>query len=185
MINAVRLGPADTVLDVGAGTGYLTEAVARVAGKVIALDFSKSMTEQAMRKAIGGNVEFKLGSAEEIPLGDGSIDVVVGNMILHHCPRPELAIREMVRVLKPEGRIALSDLQQHSFEWLRAEHSDIWLGFRMEEVTKMMEDAGIGSARVRALGSCCSTARGGQSIQIPMFLASGAKIPRNLMRLET
>ncbi len=92
VVKAVQLGPNDTVLDVGAGTGYLTEAVSKIAKKVIALDFSKSMTDEARGKVMGGNVEFKLGTAEQIPLEDNSIDVVVGNMILHHCPNPEVAI---------------------------------------------------------------------------------------------
>lgn len=184
VLNAVQLGPRDTVLDVGAGTGYLTEASAKVAGKVIALDFSNSMTSEARAKMIGGNVEFKLGSVESIPLEDDSVEVVMGNMILHHCPRPTVAIKEMVRVLRPQGRIALSDLQEHSFEWLRNEHADLWLGFRMQEVQKMLNEAGVENARVRPLTSCCSTAKGGQSVEIPMFLASGVKGPIQLMRLE-
>jgi len=184
VLNAVQPGPDDTVLDVGAGTGFLTEAAAKVAKKVVALDLSKSMTDEARAKVLGGNVEFKLGSAESIPLDDGSVEVVVGNMILHHCPSPEVAIREMVRVLKPQGRIALSDMQEHSFEWLRAEHADIWLGFEMREVEKMMLDAGIGNTRVQALSSCCSTTETGESIEIPMFLAHGVKGSVQLMKLE-
>ncbi len=184
VLNAVQLGPGDTVLDVGAGTGYLTEPAAKLARKVIALDFSKSMTDEARQKVTGENVEFKLGSAESIPLEDGSVEVVIGNMILHHCPRPEVAIGEMVRVLKPQGRIALSDMQEHGFEWLRIEHADYCLGFNMREVERMMMEAGIGNVRVRALSSCCSTAKSGESVQIPMFLANGAKGPVQLMSLE-
>ncbi len=184
VLNAVQLGPGDTVLDVGAGTGYLTEPAAKLARKVIALDFSKSMTDEARQKVTGENVEFKLGSVESIPLEDGSVEVVIGNMILHHCPRPEVAIREMARVLKPWGRIALSDMQEHGFEWLRTEHADYWLGFNMKEVERMMTEAGIGNVRVRALTSCCSTARAGESVQIPMFLANGGKGQVQLMSLE-
>ncbi len=184
VLKAVQLGPRDTVLDVGTGTGFLAEAAATVARKVVALDFSRSMMDEARAKALGAKVEFKLGTAEEIPLDDNSVEVVIGNMILHHCPRPEIAIREMVRVLKPQGRIALSDMQEHSFEWLRAEHADLWLGFDMREVEKMMLEAGIGNARVQALSSCCSTTETGEPIEIHMFLAHGAKGPVQLMKLE-
>ena len=171
-------------MDVGAGTGFLTEAAAKIAGKVVALDFSKSMTDEARGKSFGGNVEFKLGSAENIPLENNSMDAVVGNMILHHCPNPGVAIREMVRVLKPQGRIALSDMQEHSFEWLRAEHADLWLGFEMEAIEKMLTEAGVGNAKVRGLSSCCSTDQAGESVQIPMFLGQGTKGPVALMGLE-
>ena len=60
VINAAMLGPHDTVLDVGAGTGFLTEAAAKVGGKVIAFDLSKSMTDEAISKLGGKNVEFKV-----------------------------------------------------------------------------------------------------------------------------
>ncbi len=184
VLEAVQLRREDVVLDVGTGTGFLAEGAARVARKVVALDFSDSMMDEAKAKSLGANVEFKLGSAEEIPLDYNSVDVVMGNMILHHCPNPSVAIREMVRVLKPQGRIALSDLQEHSFESLRTEHADIWLGFNMKEVEDMMREAGIGNARVRGLTSCCSTDQAGQTVQIPMFMANGVKGPVELMRLE-
>src|SRR5205807_4332430 len=133
-LNSVQLGRSDTVLDVGAGTGFLTEAAAKIASKVIALDFSRGMSEEAIAKMGSGNVEFRIGNGESIPLQDSSVDAVVGNMVLHHCPHPEIAISEMSRVLKLGGRIAISDLQEHSHEWLRKEHADLWLGFKMEDV---------------------------------------------------
>ncbi len=175
VIKAVQVGPDDTVLDVGAGTGFLTEAAAKVAGKVVALDFSKSMTDEAGSKLAGKNVEFKVGTAERIPLADASVDVVVGNMVLHHCLNPTFAIREMVRVMRPRGRVALSDMQEHEFEWLRVEHADLWMGFKMREIEVMMEGAGLKDVKVGPLGACCSTERSGKRAEVPMFLASGQK----------
>src|SRR5207245_1504225 len=144
VLTAVHLSPRDTVLDVGAGTGFLTEAAAKVAAKVIALDFSRGMSEEAIAKMGRGNVEFRIGNAESMPLQDSSVDAVIGNMVLHHCPHPEIAISEMSRVLKLGGRIAISDLLEHSHEWLRKEHADIWLGFKMEDVAMMMQEDGQG-----------------------------------------
>ncbi len=175
VLKAARIGPQHTVLDVGAGTGFLTEGAAKIARKVIALDFSESMTGEAISKRLGKNVEFRIGNVERIPLADSSLDAVIGNMILHHCSRPEVAVKEMARVLVPGGRIALSDLQEHNHESLRKDHADLWLGFRMEYVKDILERAELDDVRVETLGSCCSTGGEGEQIKIPMFLALGQK----------
>lgn len=175
VLNAVHIGPSDTVLDVGAGTGFLTEAAAKIASKVIALDFSRGMSEEAIAKMGTGNVEFRIGNVESMPFQDSSVEAVVGNMVLHHCPNPKTAISEMSRVLKSSGRIAISDLQEHGYEWLRKEHADLWLGFRMENVAAMMNEAGLENVKVETLSSCCSSIEGEQRVKIPMFLASAMK----------
>lgn len=175
VLNAVGINPAHTVLDVGAGTGFLTEAAAKLASKVIALDFSRGMSEEAIAKMGSGNVEFRIGNAESMPLQDSSVDIVIGNMVLHHCPHPKLAFSEMSRVLRSKGRIAISDLQEHRHEWLRKEHADLWLGFKMEEIESMMTEVGLGNVRVETIPSCCSSLEDGQEVKIPMFLASGRK----------
>jgi len=170
-----RILPEQTVLDVGAGTGFLTVEAAKRARRVIALDFSDSMLEEARIKLHGRNVEFKVGSAEDIPLPDSSVDCVIGNMVLHHCPRPAVAVNEMARVLRPGGTLAFSDLQEHSYESLRKEHADLWLGFRLQHVEAILEQAGLDSVNVTTLSSCCSETRNGGELKIPMFLATGHK----------
>ena len=85
VLAAAKVLPSDTVLDVGPGTGFLTEGAAKIARKVIALDFSEAMTGESRVKLSGRNVEFKIGNVEQIPLPDASVDAVIGNMILHHC----------------------------------------------------------------------------------------------------
>ncbi len=78
ILNAVQIRPTDTVLDVGAGTGFLTEAAVTIASKVIALDLSRGMSEEAIAKMGSGNVEFRIGNAESMPLQDSSVDAVIG-----------------------------------------------------------------------------------------------------------
>ncbi len=175
VLAAALISPTDTVLDVGAGTGFLTEGAAKLARKVIALDLSQSMTDEALSKLRGKNVEFRIGDVEQIPLADSSVDSVIGNMILHHCPRPKVAVKEMARVLVPGGRLVLSDLQEHNYESLRKEHADLWLGFKMERVKNILNEAGLKNSKVEALSSCCSTTRENEEVKIPMFLATSQK----------
>ena len=173
VLAAARILPENTVLDVGAGTGFLTESAAKIARKVIALDFSDAMMSEARAKLGGRNVEFKIGDVEQIPLPNATIDAVIGNMVLHHCPNPEAAVREMARVLVPGGRLVLSDLEEHSYESLRKEHSDLWMGFKMDYVRSTFQRAGLEDVSVDALSSCCSETKENQEITIPMFLATG------------
>jgi ubiquinone/menaquinone biosynthesis C-methylase UbiE len=175
VLNAAQISPDDTVLDVGAGTGFLTQGAEMIARKVIALDFSRGMSDESIAKLGKGKVEFRIGNVEHMQLSDSSVDVVIGNMVLHHCPHPKTAIAEMARVLKPGGRIALSDLQEHGYEWLRTEHADLWLGFKMEDVLAMMKKSRLENARVEALSSCCTSTQEEQQAKIPMFLASARK----------
>ena len=175
VLAAARLLPENTVLDVGAGTGFLTEGAAKIARKVIALDFSETMLSEARSKLGGRNVEFKIGNVEKITLPNASIDAVIGNMVLHHCQSPEAAVKEMARVLVPAGRLVLSDLQEHNYESLRKEHADLWMGFKMDYVGMILQKAGLEDVSVGSLGSCCSQAKESKEIRIPMFLAAGHK----------
>jgi ubiquinone/menaquinone biosynthesis C-methylase UbiE len=175
VLAAARLLPEHTVLDVGAGTGFLAEGAAKIARKVIALDFSEAMLSEARAKLGGRNVEFKIGNVEQIPLPNASIDAVIGNMVLHHCQRPEIAVKEMARVLVPGGRLVLSDLQEHNHESLRKEHADLWMGFKMDYVQMTLQKAGLDDVSVEALGSCCSETKENGQITIPTFLAAGHK----------
>ena len=175
VLAAAKVLPSDTVLDVGAGTGFLTEGAAKIARKVIALDFSEAMTGESRLKLSGRNVEFKIGNVEQIPLPDASVNAVIGNMILHHCLNPDVTLKDMARVLAPRGRLALSDLQQHNYEFLRTEHADRWLGFNIPRVRIMLDRAGFDDINVRALESCCSTTIEHGQVKIPMFLASGRR----------
>jgi ubiquinone/menaquinone biosynthesis C-methylase UbiE len=175
VLTAARLLPENTVLDVGAGTGFLTEGAAKIARKVIALDFSEAMMSEARAKLGQSNVEFKIGDVEQVPLPNASVDAVIGNMVLHHCPSPEAAVREMARVLVSGGRLVLSDLQDHGYESLRKEHADLWMGFRMEYVRMTLQKVGLEDVSVDALSYCCSETKENEQIRIPMFLATGHK----------
>lgn len=111
---ALRAG--ETVLDVGSGAGIDTLLAARAvgpAGRVIGVDMTPEMLERARANAAAmrvDHVEFREGLLEQLPLPDGSVDVVVSNGVLTLSTRQSRALAEMGRVLRPGGRLALADL---------------------------------------------------------------------------
>lgn len=105
----------ETVVDVGAGTGLLSLAVAPHVGRVWAIDISPAMVDYLQVKAASAelsNLKATVGSAVSLPLVDGSADVVVSNYCYHHLrdADKERALAEAFRVLRPGGRLVLGDM---------------------------------------------------------------------------
>lgn len=98
------------VLDVACGTGVVAVAAGRLGAKAYGLDISPALLERARQNAAiaGVDIDFVEGDAEALPYPDASFDIVVSQFGHIFAPRPEVAVREMLRVLKPGGRIAFS-----------------------------------------------------------------------------
>jgi SAM-dependent methyltransferase len=110
LVKFAGVARGEALLDVGCGTGPVAVTAARAGGRVRALDLSPALLEHARRNADTAAVEidFKEGDVEALPYPDAAFDVVVSQFGHMFAPRPDVAIREMLRVLKPGGRIAFS-----------------------------------------------------------------------------
>jgi ubiquinone/menaquinone biosynthesis C-methylase UbiE len=111
-VEFIKPQPADLALDVACGPGALVLALAPRVRFARGLDLTEEMIRRArqfqlQRKIL--NAAFDCGEAEQLPYPDGSFDLVSCQCSLHHMPKPELALKEMVRVVKPKGRLAIID----------------------------------------------------------------------------
>jgi ubiquinone/menaquinone biosynthesis C-methylase UbiE len=140
----LKLMPPMVIADLGAGEGTISQLMAQRAKKVIAIDNSEKMVdfgaELARRHGIG-NLEYRLGDIEEIPIRSGTVDLAFFSQALHHATHPDRAIAEAWRILKPGGRIAVLDLNRHHFEEAREMYADLWLGFTELEIEKYLKGA--------------------------------------------
>src|SRR5262245_14563190 len=106
MLDAACVAPGMQVLDVCSGPGMLAEGVLLRGAEAIGLDFSAEAVELARRMVPNGR--FQQGDAQALPFAEASFDAVLCGYGLMHLPQPALAMREMLRVLRPGGRSALS-----------------------------------------------------------------------------
>ena len=142
------------VADIGTGTGILALELAALGLDVIAIDRSEAMLEAARAKWAAaaqsgvGSVEFRRGDAHALPLEAEVVDAALAHMVLHSLEKPDLAIAEMARIVRPGGRVILVDFLAHEHRWMQNELGLLWMGFEQDTLACWMEAAGLEGVRI-------------------------------------
>ena len=172
---ALRLVPAITVADLGAGEGLVSQLIAHRAERVWCIDNSPRMVEvgtQLAKKNGLANLTYKLGDIESVPLPDKSVDLAILSQALHHASHPQTAVNEAFRILKPGGQLLVLDLKEHAFEKARELYGDLWLGFKESALHGFLKKAGFQKVEVAAVS------REATEPNFETLLASGLKAMR-------
>jgi len=164
--------------DIGAGTGFITEGLIEKGLRVIVVDQSEAMLTEMRRKfASFKGIDYRVGEVASLPIFENAVDYVFANMCLHLIELPLVAIKEMVRILKPGGKLIITDLDEHNFEFLKTEQHDRWMGFKREDIKRWFTEAGLINFSINCVGeNCCSQSiNGNEYANISIFVASGMK----------
>ena len=146
------LDPGLAVGDLGCGTGQTSAALAPFVAHAIAVDRSGEMLQAARKRLRGfGNVDVRRGELEALPIDDRELDAAVMMLVLHHVPDPSAALGEAARVLKPGGRLIVCDMLPHDREEYKQQMGHVWLGFKDDQVKRLLATAGFSSPRINAL----------------------------------
>jgi len=151
--------PGQTVLDIGSGAGidcFIAAEKVGPTGKVIGLDMTPDMIERARENAKAAgvtNVEFRFGEAEKMPVEDSSVDWVISNCVINLSPDKPAVFGEIGRILRPGGRISISDIVAQDLPEAVRQSRDAWTGclagaISEEAYVRALESAGLRDVRV-------------------------------------
>ena len=155
MAEVASVDEGSEIADVGTGTGFVAAGLAPRVELVIGIDNASAMLRVARENldALGvSNAELLIGDLGGLPLADNSVDAAFANMVLHHAVDPVAMLEEMARIVRPGGTIVITDEVEHSYEWMRKEHSDLWLGFTPEQVEGFFREARLADYGYESLG---------------------------------
>jgi len=165
-----------TVMDIGCGDGYISRAVARSVRKVIAVDISREMLRELEKKAKESgieNIRTVESDGQDIPVDDDSIDIIFASMYLHHIEEPDIAVKEISRLLKPGGIAFLADFHEHNNMELKEKMHDLWPGFKTETIKKLFRKNGFKIIHVETLDN--DVIKRGQKPMEKIFVLTAVK----------
>lgn len=156
-IEWLSIPPGGVALDVGSGPGNVTALLARAAGRdglALGVDISEPMLARAVDAQAGPNVGFMRADAQQLPLRDETVDAAVSLAVLQLMPNPTATLAEIVRVLRPGGRLAIMVPTVGSvgelFRWLPNGGAHF---FTEDELGDALEDFGLTGVRAKTLGN--------------------------------
>jgi ArsR family transcriptional regulator len=146
------LDPTWRVADLGSGTGQTAEMLSPYVRRVIAVESSAAMFKAAKAR-LGSlpNVELHRGDLHSLPLDDGTLDVALLHLVLHHVAEPSAVLAEAARALVPGGRVLIIDMQRHERREYQQQMGHVWLGFEPEQLTGWLTEAGFTDVRIHPL----------------------------------
>lgn len=163
----------ETVVDLGAGGGldvFLASKKIGPSGQAIGIDMTGDMVSLARKNAEKGgykNVHFYLAEIEAMPIPDDSVDCVISNCVLNLCPDKDAALKEIFRILKPGGRLAISDIAlKQTLPQAIAKEVSAWTGciagaLTIDDNREKLSNAGFGSVDIQDANSDLNAYREG------------------------
>lgn len=143
-----------SLLELGCGSGMLLKKLLPRSGETIGVDYSEAMIQEA-RQNLGNlaeAVDIRLGYLEHLPLGDDTIDCALACMVFHHIAEPQEALKDIHRVLRPNGSLVIVDLVEHNNELMRERYADLWLGFNTDLFSNWIHQSGFEKPNLEVLG---------------------------------
>ena len=135
------------VADLGCGTGYLAQALLGQISRLICVDHSGGMLEQAEKRLAraprGTEIELRQGRLDALPIADDEVDGCVAGLVLHHLPELDPALQEMRRIVRPGGSAVVLELAPHRETWMRERMGDHHLGLDSSDVLAAFRSAGF------------------------------------------
>lgn len=146
-VAASFLSPELVIADLGCGTGYVAQAFLGLCTRVICVDRSLGMLDQARKRLeptpAGTEVELRPGELDSLPIADDEVDGAVCAMVLHHLSDPLPCLREVFRIVRPGGTAVILELAPHRQEWMHEHLGDQHLGLESRFVAGRLEQAGF------------------------------------------
>lgn len=174
-----------TIADLGCGTGYVAQAFLGLCARILCVDSSSGMLDEARRRldetAIGTRVDYRHGELDALPIETDEVDGAVCAMVLHHLESPNACLAEMFRIIRPGGTAVVLELAPHREEWMHEALGDRHLGLDSQGVARALEAAGFVDVSLEIAADRYRPRQGDESPAgdgLPLYIIRG-RVPRD------